>query len=124
VTDKVVDASAIAAVAYAEQDAPVVQRRLAGHQLHAPGLLRFELASVCLKKIRTHPTLKDELIIQLRESERIRIHLHDIDHSGAVELALRMKLSIYDAAYLWLARALSVELVTLDNKLARAASVP
>jgi predicted nucleic acid-binding protein len=35
-------------------------------------------------------------------------------------LALQTGLSGSDAAYLWLARSLDVELVTLDRKLARA----
>jgi len=35
-------------------------------------------------------------------------------------LAERMKLSLYDASYLWLAHALGAELVTLDDRLARA----
>ena len=35
-------------------------------------------------------------------------------------LAEQTKLTLYDASYLWLASALDAELVTLDDKLARA----
>jgi predicted nucleic acid-binding protein len=34
-----------------------------------------------------------------------------------------LKLSLYDASYLWLARALDAELVTLDERLVRADEV-
>jgi predicted nucleic acid-binding protein len=45
-----------------------------------------------------------------------------INLAEAIALAERTKLSFYDASYLWLARALDAELVTLDEKLARAAN--
>jgi predicted nucleic acid-binding protein len=38
----------------------------------------------------------------------------------AIGLAERTRLSLYDASYLRLARTLGAELVTLDDKLARA----
>ncbi len=43
-----------------------------------------------------------------------------IDLDEAIALAARTRLSLYDASYLWLAMALGVELVTLDERLARA----
>ncbi len=51
---------------------------------------------------------------------RFRSHLEAVDLKAAVVLAEQTKLSLYDASYLWLARALDAELVTLDEKLARA----
>ncbi len=39
-----------------------------------------------------------------------------------VSLALATGLTAYDASYLWLARLLGAELVTLDRRLAAAAS--
>jgi predicted nucleic acid-binding protein len=41
-------------------------------------------------------------------------------NDAAIALAERTKLSLHDASYLWLAHALGAELVTLDDKLARA----
>lgn len=40
---------------------------------------------------------------------------------GVIELAEAEALSVYDTAYLWLARELGCELVTLDRRLAVAA---
>jgi predicted nucleic acid-binding protein len=40
-----------------------------------------------------------------------------------LELAESTGLTAYDASYLWLARELSAELVTLDGQLAKAAAL-
>ena len=50
----------------------------------------------------------------------LSIALERINLAEAIALARRTKLTLYDASYLWLARALDTELVTLDDKLARA----
>ncbi len=41
-----------------------------------------------------------------------------------LDLATETGLTAYDASYLWLARQLGAELVTLDQQLARAAAKP
>lgn len=46
-----------------------------------------------------------------------------VDHDGALEAAAATGLTAYDASYLWLARQLGVELVTLDRQLAKAAAL-
>ena len=43
------------------------------------------------------------------------------DHAAALRLADEHGITVYDAAYLWLARELNAELVTLDRKLEAAA---
>ncbi|MDO8679332.1 MAG: type II toxin-antitoxin system VapC family toxin [Acidobacteriota bacterium] len=45
--------------------------------------------------------------------------MDELDSAEVLELALRTGLTIYDAAYLWLAMSRDVELVTLDKELAR-----
>jgi predicted nucleic acid-binding protein len=121
VTDKVVDASALAAISFQEDEEQELRARLRGHELHAPALLRYELASVCLKKIRLHPDKRDFLLTQLGASMAIAINEHPIDPVEVVALAETFKLSAYDASYLWLAQYLDAELVTLDEKLGKAA---
>jgi len=49
---KVVDASALGAVAFGEPEAEAVAALLSGSLLVAPLLLWFEFSSICLKKIR------------------------------------------------------------------------
>ncbi len=117
---KVVDTSAIAALVFGEPEAGQVVLRLHGGTLAAPTLLPFEIASVCLKKLTRHPDQRESLQIGLRLFTRLEIATHDVELTEAVELAWYTGLSAYDTSYLWLARRLSAELVTLDGRLARA----
>jgi predicted nucleic acid-binding protein len=120
VTDKVVDASAIVAMLFDELTRETVVPRLRGCSLHAPSLLEFEVANACLKKIRAAPAERQELLEAFALLDELAIAFKTVDFADTIALAERTKLSLYDASYLWLARALDAELVTLDDKLARA----
>lgn len=122
--DKIVDASALACVTFQEPGEQSVRTRLTGHQWHAPALLRFEMANVCLKKIRRHPSQRDKLLEQHAKSGALPILEHNIDQPEVLDLAQRFSISAYDASYLWLARHLGAELVTLDKALEKAATLP
>ncbi len=52
----------------------------------------------------------------------MNMHELEVRLGEVVALARRERLTVYDASYLWLARALDAELVTLDERLSRAAS--
>lgn len=117
---KVVDASAIAALLFGEPEATEVAVQLRGGKLAAPTLLPFEIASVCLKKLTRHPDQREALLIGLQLFTRLDIATHHVELPETVELARHVGLSAYDASYLWLARRLPAELVTLDKRLARA----
>ena len=94
--------------------------RLRGGALWAPNLLAFEVASACLKKIRASPRERRALLEAFSLLAELSISLEAIDLEETIALAESTKLSLYDASYLWLARALGCELVTLDEKLAHA----
>lgn len=117
---KVVDASALAALLFAEPEAEAIAERLEGAQLAAPSLLDFELTNVCLTKMRRQPNQRDALRAALRLAHRLGVEIVAVDHAATLELAEATGLTAYDASYLWLARALGGELVTLDRKLAAA----
>lgn len=117
---KVVDASALAALLFGEPEADAVAGQLAGARLVAPALLGFELANVCLIKTRRHPQQASELTAAFHLRSRLPIEEISVDHDGALELAATTGLTAYDASYLWLARQLGAELVTLDKQLAKA----
>lgn len=119
---KVVDASAIAALMFGEPEAREAAARLRGATLAAPALLPFEIASVCLKKLMRHPEQRELLLAASRLFNRLEIAQHNVELQGVVELARQEGLSAYDASYLWLARHLRAELVTLDARLARASA--
>jgi predicted nucleic acid-binding protein len=120
VTDKVVDASAVVALLFNEVTRDEVVARLRGATLHAPSLIEYEVANACLKKMRAAPEERHALLEAHALFDRLSITLATIDLGAAIALAERTRLSLYDASYLWLAHALTAELVTLDDRLARA----
>lgn len=122
-TLRVVDASAAAALLFGEPDAEAIAASLDGAELRAPFLLQFEVASVAWKKIRIHPRSRAAILAAFDLLPRLNIEPAACDHSAVLSLADERGITVYDAAYLWLARELDAELVTLDRKLAAAAKM-
>ena len=119
---KVVDASALAALLFGEPEGEAIAARLGEARLAAPPLLNFELANVCLIKTRRHPSQRDALLTAFRLRHQLDIQEIAPDHDAVLSLAIKTGLTAYDASYLWLARQLHTELVTLDRQLALAAT--
>jgi predicted nucleic acid-binding protein len=119
--DKVVDASAIAAIAFNEPTRATIESKLASAVCYAPEFIDVELASTCLKKIRLGVYSRDVLLSMYSAFGRVPINRVKVDLPAAIVLAEQKNLSLYDASYLWLAQSRGVELVTLDARLAKAA---
>lgn len=117
---RVVDASALAALLFGEPEAEAVAALIDELQLVAPSLLAFELANVCLVKCRRHPEQRDALVAAFHLREQLGVEEIAVDHACVLDLALATGLTAYDASYLWLARQLGAEMITLDKELARA----
>lgn len=117
---KVVDASALGALVFGEPRAPEVAKLLAGSSLAAPALWRYEVGSVCLKKMERYPAQRDALLAGFALAEEMGIEEVEVAMSEVIRLAERLRLTLYDAAYVWAARSLGAELVTLDARLRRA----
>jgi predicted nucleic acid-binding protein len=122
VTVKIVDASAIAAIVFAEPESARIEAEITGHSLAAPFLLPFEISNVCLKKLRAHPDRSESILARFARFADIPIDLHTCDPASIVEAARATGLSAYDASYLLLAAQLSAKLLTLDEKLGKAAA--
>lgn len=120
--DKVVDASIAAAMAFAEPRAAEASRLITGATLHAPSLWPYELCNAARKKSSRAPALAGFIASGLRMVLAMNVALVEVPASELLELALETGLSAYDAAYLWVARDLGCELLTFDERLARAAS--
>lgn len=120
---KVVDASALAVLLFGEPEAEAMAAQLDGARLIAPSLLAFELANVCVVKCKRHPAQREALLAGFQLRDRLGIEEVAVDHDGVAELALETGLTAYDASYLWLARQLGAELVTLDKELGRVAAL-
>lgn len=117
---KVVDASAVGAVVFNEPDADRIASALTG-RLVSPTLLRYELASICLNKLKLHVSQHETILAAYRLAEGLEIEYLEVDYAGLAPMAHRARITVYDAAYLWLATGLAAELVTLDKRLAKAA---
>ncbi len=86
----------------------------------APPLILYEMASICCKKLKLHPEQREGILAAYQDVYRLDIELIDVDFQALVSIAEKTRLSAYDATYLWLARNLSAELVTLDDQLMKA----
>lgn len=121
----VVDASALAALVFQEPDGDAIRLRLDGAEVFAPELLRFELANTAWKKVRQQPADAAKILTALCMALDARFGLiwQDVDARDVVLLAHATGTTAYDASYLWLAASLGADLVTLDDRLARAVDV-
>jgi len=118
---KVVDASAMAALVFGENEAGLVRNLIRGHNLVAPALLWFEIGSICLKKLKLHPPERAATLAGQQAFLALSVSPMTVDHGAVPEMAERLGLSAYDASYLALALDLPADLVTLDQRLARVA---
>lgn len=116
----VVDCSALAGIVFQESWGDQARAQISGRSLHAPTLLQAEIANVAVKKLRRGEAHAQAGLIQ---ADGMDITLHRIDVVAVADLAIRYKLSAYDAAYLWLAAELKAPLATFDARLATAAQV-
>jgi predicted nucleic acid-binding protein len=121
VTAKVIDASAAVAILFDELTREAVIEEIGDAELFAPTLLPFEVGNACMKKIKARPAELHSMLGGFAAYQDLTVQEVSVDRIGVATLAQRERLSFYDAAYLWLARELGAELVTLDEKLAKAA---
>lgn len=119
---KVVDASAIGALLFGEPQSGTIARRLTGKRLLAPELLFFEVASICLKKLKRYPENRHRILEAFGMLRRLDMEVVEVNETEVVLLAERYGLTAYDGSYLWLAKRVKAELVTLDRDLQKAYS--
>jgi predicted nucleic acid-binding protein len=118
----VVDASVlVVAVADDGPDGDNARGRLRGERLAAPDLADLEVASVLRRQLRTGAI--DSRRAALALADLAAMPLQRASHRPLLARCweLRDNLTIYDAAYVALAEALAVRLLTGDRRLAGAA---
>ena len=117
----VVDASVLA-VALADDgpDGDQARSRLRGERLTAPELVDLEVTSVWRRQVRDGAV--DERRAALALADLAALPLRRVPHRPLIARCweLRDNLTVYDAAYVALAEALDVTLLTGDGRLARA----
>ncbi len=119
---RVADASILAALIFQEPRRNEAESLLRGADLYAPTLLPYELASIARKKSSKSPGKRPQILEALRNALAMDMSLVNTDAVELTALALDKNLTVYDAAYLWLARSLGAELLTFDRNLRSATS--
>ncbi len=112
----VVDATALAAVAFDEPEREGLAARLRGPLL-APEALPYELVDICTAKLARDPARRQLILRQFELALDADIVLHPIAFRDLPALCERYAFTAERAAYLWLALDRGATLVTLDNRL-------
>ena len=115
----VVDASALAALAFLEPGRDAIGQSLDGATVFAPSLLKYEMANIVVTRMRRQPAETQFRLEALHRAvhEDWGIAWHDVDATEAALVARTTGLTAYDASYVWLAGYLGADLVTLDKKI-------
>ena len=122
-TVKVVDASVVAAILFAEPEFEEAVAMLKDCDLIVPRLLPYEIANVATTKRRKHPEKAAFIAQALVQFDEMGITLVDTEMRQAYATAAMSGLSGYDASYLLLSRATCAEIATFDRKLKAATRI-
>jgi predicted nucleic acid-binding protein len=127
----VVDASITAAWLLpdeASESSRAVYRRVrrGALELHAPQLWLWECGNIIANGVKRRRISAEDALLtwSVLDAVRVRVELATPEPSqvrAALVLAIDHGLSLYDAAYLWLALSLQLPLLTADTRLRRAA---
>jgi predicted nucleic acid-binding protein len=128
----VLDASVMAGWLLPDEHTPASRRAYAKLRAntvdaHAPELWLWECGNIIANGVkRARVTPADGMLLwSVLDAVRSRVELATLEPAqvrACLVLAVDEALSIYDAAYLWLAMSLKLPLLTHDERLGRAAS--
>ena len=117
----VVDTSALLAVVLEEPDRPALLRATRGAILLAPASLPWEAGNALVAAVRRRRLTPAEAAIAWGAFASIPLRLMEVDIAAAVAAAIELGLYAYDAYPLVLARERGLPLLTLDQRLGKAA---
>jgi predicted nucleic acid-binding protein len=118
--ERVLDASAAAAIFFGEPEGPQIMVELSGASLFAPRLIDYEMANIALMKERRGSAPAAALSAGFARFRRLPLTLVTPDFTEVLTLARQSELTAYDASYLWLALKLDAAPASLDQDLLRA----
>jgi predicted nucleic acid-binding protein len=110
----------LAAKVFGEPRADEAQELIGDGELFEPALLAYELTNVPRTKSRRNPDLVALIARSLAQALYMEIAWVEVDRSAVLRLALETGLTAHDASYLYVARAMSLPLVTFDERLGAA----
>ncbi|WP_016730277.1 type II toxin-antitoxin system VapC family toxin [Saccharolobus islandicus] len=83
-------------------------------------LSKFELGSVIWKKVTIFKRITEdegEKLYQFLLKVLETMNLEDVKYNEVEKIGIKNRISFYDSSYVWLARNLSLPLITEDEKL-------
>jgi len=103
-----------------------VRTRRGSLVLHAPELWLWECGNIVASAVKRRRLSPEDALLTWSVLDAIRVRVELATQApaqvrAALVLGLDHGVSLYDAAYLWLAKSLSLPLLTLDRTLVRAA---
>lgn len=116
----VIDASVAVKWLFAEDGSKSAAAYLAT-PLIAPPMFRLECANAVIKRLRLREIGRREAAYLLREVEYLPVELRDVSERAVFDLALQLAHPVADCAYLALARAEGIQMLTADDRFVRAA---
>lgn len=87
----------------------------------APHILEFEVMNGLRSAMIRKRISNQEALSLTKRFEDLSIHISAVEALGVLTLSIQETLSVYDAAYAWLAQSRGCELMTHDKKLAKIA---
>ena len=120
--DLVIDTSAIIAVIANGTERAAILERTAGAVLTAPASVHWEVGNAFSAMFRRGRITLDQTRLAVRSYQRMSFRFIDIELMPSLELSERLNLYAYDAYVLACALNSRSPLLTLDRRLARAAS--
>ncbi len=118
---KVADASVLAAYIFGEPRLDEARALLERTALVEPTLLGYELANAARTKCVREPERREAIVTALELGLGLDIDWVEVVHPAVLALALETGLTAHDASYLYIARTLSLPLLTFDTRLLAAA---
>lgn len=118
----VVDTSVIIAVLVHGSERETIVERTVGADLTAPSSVHWEVGNAFSAMFRRGRITLDQAKLALRSYEQMTFRFIDIELVQSLELSRRLNLYAYDAYVLACALNSRAPLLTLDRKLATAAS--
>jgi len=85
---RVVDASVLAAIVFAEPEASEAQRAIGGAEMCAPSLLSYEISNVAWTKTRRNPELRAIIQNRLARVPLLRVTLVEVNQLAVFDLAI------------------------------------
>ena len=119
----VIESSAMVDALVDEPANPELLALVADSELHAPALLDYEVASALRGHVLGGRLAEGQLEDATDDFTSLRIERYPLSSMMSGVLEMRNNFTVYDAAYVVLAQALGVPLVTADTKLEQARTV-